>query len=187
MGAWGGLAKTPSVRCPGRAAQPQSQSCPRKDDQEVRHLTKGSPSGGRWPPTRVASLLPKVLTGPGGCLGIWFTHLKRKTVKPVTQEQWPPGGRSCHSSGQGCYPHLEGGGRRCCSPSRRAQDGHGASGAAWEALPSEHPGSCETSRHLSLFKSLFLLFRGSPFIRLLGFTISPPLAKAKSFAPFRSC
>lgn len=68
---------------------PQSQSCPREGDEE---LGLGSPSGGRWPPARVASLVPKVLTGPGGRLSTWFTHLESKTVKPVTQEQWPPPG-----------------------------------------------------------------------------------------------
>lgn len=80
---------TRSVRCPGHPAQPQSQSCPREGDEE---LGLGSPSGGRWPPARVASLVPKVLTGPGGRLSTWFTHLESKTVKPVTQEQCPPPG-----------------------------------------------------------------------------------------------
>lgn len=166
---------TRSVRCPRHPAQPQSQSCPREGDEE---LGLGSPSGGRWPPARVASLVPKVLTGPGGRLSTWFTHLESKTVKPVTQEQWPPRGTLATSGDvrAGCCRRLEGGGRRCCSRSRGAQDGPPCWWCPWEAPPSERPGLCERSRHLSLLKSLFLLFRGVLFIRLIGFTVSPPFA-----------
>lgn len=158
---------------------PQSQSCPREGDEE---LGLGSPSGGRWPPARVASLVPKVLTGPGGRLSTWFTHLESKTVKPVTQEQWPPRGTLATSGDvrAGCCRRLEGGGRRCCSRSRGAQDGPPCWWCPWEAPPSERPGLCERSRHLSLLKSLFLLFRGVLFICLIGFTVSPPFAPSRS-------
>lgn len=174
-----GGCSTRSVRCPGHPAQPQSQSCPREGDEE---LGLGSPSGGRWPPARVASLVPKVLTGPGGRLSTWFTHLESKTVKPVTQEQWPPRGTLATSGDvrAGCCRRLEGGGRRCCSRSRGAQDGPPCWWCPWEAPPSERPGLCERSRHLSLLKSLFLLFRGVLFIRLIGFTVSPPFAPSRS-------
>lgn len=47
-------------------------------------------------------------------------------------------------------------------------------------MPLEHSGIWETSRHSAFFKFLLLLFRGTQFTHLLGFT----LEKAKPSVPF---
>lgn len=87
----------------------------------------------------------------------------------------------------GCYWHPAGGGKGCCSPSCRAQNGPQQM-IVWpkvSVMPLEHSGLWETSQHLASLDSDCSIL-GGKFTHLLEFTPSFPLAKVKPFAPVRT-